>query len=367
MWNPLIIDLDHIPAEAKDLETRKQLADVQTVLPEHELVFRYDWVPARPGDDVFGCIGQPLNDRMLNALVELLGLDAAGKEDAEERTRVINYWWPRYGDKKMIPLGYFKMPSSFDEVSMITLERPDPDSYSGPMTNYYGYRDMRITGKDFNRFNALRYITTFYVFGTMNNDWVNPLNQCRVLAHQDMSPDVQQAHPDIYKKASADERVARLKEVAAVILDQTDYRLWEDSTEYESRWIKPPQHTLAAPKLVVEADCLYEGRFKTRFDDQDGKLWDYATCGRMTYEQWNKDKRFNTNNSVCQLFGRPASQQEPHRPLSPDRHPYPSAMIPLLNFNDSDHDMTHQLYVDGLRMDYCQDRKATTYIESSCT
>lgn len=371
LWNPLIIDLDDIPAESKTTATFKQLEDIRQVLSDHELVFRYDWLPAQPGDEVHGCIGQPLNDRMLRGLVDFLGLTESRKEDSATREESINYWWPRYGDKKMIPLGCFRMPASYNEVSWLTMKRPPPDSYGAAFTHYYGVRDMRSSSSGSTRFNGLSYITTFYVFGTLINDWTNPLDTFRVFAKQDLvlPPELVQAHPDLADQKVSEALITeRMKEVSRIILNETDYRLWEQEEGDENRRINPPKHTLAAPRLVIEADCLYEGAYLDRYKDKDeAECWDFATCGSLTYEQWNKDTRFNTKGAVCHMFGRPASQQEAQRPIVPNRHPYVRAMIPFLNFSDSDHDMTHQVYVDSLCMDYCHDRKATTYIESSCT
>lgn len=368
-WNPLIIDLDNIPAESKETPTGKQLEDVRLVLPHHELVFRYDWVPATPNDEIFGCIGQPLNDHFLHALVDLFGLADEGKADSAERKKSMDYWWPAHGDKKMIPLGFFKMPASYDEVCGMTMREPPAGSYGSPYTNYYGCRDMRPR-QYFRRGTGLIYTTTFFVFGTMISDWTNPLERYRVMAKQDikldgiLTPQFPCANEDAPDPALIAERA---KEVADALVNQTGYRQWEEAAD-DPIWVNTPRHTLAAPKLVIEADCLYEGRYKDRYAElAEAELWDYATCGSMTYEQWSKDPRFTTKDSVCQMFGRPASQQEPHRPIVPNRHPSIRAMIPFLNFNDSEHDMTHQLYVDGLSMDYCQDRRATTYMDSSCT
>jgi hypothetical protein len=136
--------------------------------------------------------------------------------------------------------------------------------------------------------------------------------------------------------------------------------------------MRPPAARLGAPKLMVASDCQFIGRgnFQYRLRapkraPNDGD--DFHRCGKLTWEKFESSKDFSLPGEVCSMFGAPASQQEPRRPMNPHNFGYGMALSPFLNFTDREADMTYQFYADPVRMDYCCSYRPYGWVDASCT
>ena len=92
--------------------------------------------------------------------------------------------------------------------------------------------------------------------------------------------------------------------------------------------------------------------------DIDGKR-------QMTDRQWEKYHERNWNRGAFKLFGVPASQQEPKRPMVQERRPFVRCMAPILSWSDDRDDVTHQVFADLVGLESI--KLAECKLDSSCT
>ena len=76
---------------------------------------------------------------------------------------------------------------------------------------------------------------------------------------------------------------------------------------------------------------------------------------------------FTYGEGDCHVFGKPRSQQEERRYISPDQYNGLRALTPMFCFSDSEADMTHQFYADGVMMDSISHKRTYCKLDSSCT
>lgn len=85
--------------------------------------------------------------------------------------------------------------------------------------------------------------------------------------------------------------------------------------------------------------------------------------------QYRPDKEngiFDWHQGDCQVYGEARSQQEPRRYIY-GMHGDAHALTPIFSFSDSEHDMTHQFYVDAPFMDDISHKQYYCKLDSSCT
>ncbi len=114
------------------------------------------------------------------------------------------------------------------------------------------------------------------------------------------------------------------------------------------------------PKLRVVDLKL---RFDIDFGDKEfsGDSWD------RTDQAEHRDPEIFRREGNFQLFGSPQSQQSPMRPVCMSRYPRPHHMAPLLNWDSSEMDMTHQIYGCMACHGADQGWKVWGIVDNSCT
>lgn len=83
-------------------------------------------------------------------------------------------------------------------------------------------------------------------------------------------------------------------------------------------------------------------------------------------KDWESEKGIFEYGGEFQLFGRPRTQQESRRPLSPHSYIVPHALSPIFAFTES-RDVTHQFFADSLLFDSIRHRQYYCKLDSSCT
>ena len=376
-WNPLILDDKKILISTKDeeaLQVQQLFKRARKNFPKHDLTFRYGWPHKEPEDHLCGMIGTALEEAFLDELLSFLGLEGRplndsykeGQRDSNEDYRKsVDYWWPRSDGKKMTPLAYFKMPASYEIIRALTSVELE---YS--MMTAYGH-----TGHEGNpSVLAMPMRTTFIVFTATHANFDSWEPTCRVMAKADLDSlafRVKHNLPIVREEESVDptkwwlleEEVAKRRQfVKDILVNELGYGKPLDGEDCS---IVAPKEWLGTPQLMVATDCRHLN-YKYKFAGP-AKDYDYHSCGKLGYKEFDKCSDFNLDDEVCSMFGAPASQQEARRPLNPDNWGYGQALIPFLNFTDQQHDMTYQYYADPHRMHYCNGYKGYGWIDASCT
>ena len=376
-WNPLILDDKKIlvarPAEdVEALKVQQLFKRARKNFPKHDLTFRYGWPHKEPEDHLCGMIGTALEEEFLDTLLNFLGLDdhplndeyKEGQRDTfKDYQKAVDYWWPQFRGKKMLPLAYFDMARSYEAIRSLTAVKGEWSIHTS-----YGHNGCESSHPF-----TLPMLTTFVVFTAPYGHFDSWEPSCRVLSASRIDSDAFRRNHNLPPKEPTppepekwwlreEERAQRREFIKAILIDELSYN--QPVTD-DDRSIQPPKEWLGTPRLMVAADCRYtNGKFK--FPEPAGK-YDYHRCGKLSDAQFDKCSDFNLKDEVCSMFGAPASQQEPRRPFNPDNYGYGQALIPFLNFNDQQHDMTYQYYADPYRMHYCNGYKGYGWIDASCT
>jgi hypothetical protein len=129
---------------------------------------------------------------------------------------------------------------------------------------------------------------------------------------------------------------------------------WQNEHTEKSEMIVTPKKFFAniRPRFYYDGPYPYSKKLQKLHEGGKNGLGE----GLMTWHEGD-----------CHVYGPPSSQQEARRYISPDSFNGVRACVPIFCFNDDDHDMTHQFYVDAIMMDAISHKRAYCKLDSSCT
>lgn len=397
IWNPLLIEDKDVERWINSRnEEIKYLTgfynDARKIFPHHDLTFKYSYqerTQHQPLDGVIGLYDHPF---AVDILSKFCGMDHPDGKLGDPFRHKVEYWWPQHQGKPMIPLAVLKLPANYSAVAGLTSQGERHHRWSP----YYGHmRELNYT--DFNdegKYGAGSYDNYMLIFTAPMADFSRQQPSCYCVRYSEMKKENVQSinefmkkhHPEDAKKVEEQEN--KHKEVfesckikLAEFIRKETWSAFIDQEERDGVYINPPKHELTTGIIQIEPDNvhLYFGEYGSEtynlfknpiweeLEDKEEYDYDYPSSGTVGYQQLSKDIRFSNSKEVCAVFGQPRSQQEAWRPIASNRHPYPHAMIPILNFNDDGADMTYQYYADCFNLDYLSMIKGCGIVEASCT
>lgn len=205
-----------------------------------------------------------------------------------------------------------------------------------------------VCGTNISRPDAYEYLECdiwMHLFSSMQADFETPIPDCQVRFTSEFNfANIDETHTKIIEDIYGNKHFTPEQIKELVVKFQEEQAVKDDG-------VKPPKSFF----------CNIRPRFYFDGLKRTAKLEALAERGN-----WGEGL-MESHRGDCQIYGRPRSQQEAKRFISPDSYNGIRALTPMFAFDDVDADMTHQFYADALMMDDISHKRAYCKLDSSCT
>lgn len=270
-------------------------------------------------------------------------------------------------DAGFVPVGLFDNIDGNVEKYMNYAWPRDPFSADGKFMRYLGGINLGIWPKVFHDMTAswgehLRNGKSFAMGVRDSNSDLGSIRSKNTWLHlfSSRQAEFDSPTPDCNVQMSHEHDFSRMDEnTAKIVRDVYKNKHWtpEQIREHIINW--QTKHTEEAE--FIKGHKKYFKNIRPRFY-YDGPYSD------KIYKLMDNEKGiFAHGKGDCNVYGKPNSQQEPQRYISPNSYNGIRALTPTFCFNDADHDMTHQFYCDTLMLDEFNHKQAYCKLDSSCT
>lgn len=271
-------------------------------------------------------------------------------------------------DAGFVPVGLFDLPADVEKYMHYAWPR-DPFSHEGKFMRYLGsvnlgvwpkvMHDMTCTPREYTKYgqsfalgvrdansgmgNIFESNYWLHLFSSYQAEFDSPIPDCNVQLTSE------------HDFSRMDENVARIVRDVYTNKNWTHEQLrehivkWQTEKTEVSELVRTPKKFFKniRPRFYYDGPTPYSDRISDLMDDETGI--------------------FAYGKGDCNVYGKPNSQQERRRYISPDSYNGIRACTPMFCFNDAEHDMTHQFYADVMMMDNFNHKSAYCKLDSSCT